>query len=356
MKTDEGELFVPGRTELIGNHTDHQGGRVVAATLEAGMRLRFRRREGPEVRLYSRNLDRVLSWPPHGDPHPSETMLGHSLELGGQGWEGELDSDLPSGGGLSSSAAFCVLLLRVQEALGGLKLDPLQRAVLAREMEVRAMGKPCGLMDQLVISVGGTVFLDFAAEPRVEPLGPTPFPAGWSLWLIDTAVSHQDLTTEYASIPADMERIAAQFGKTRLVDLDPEELLACSPERLRGLDRRALFRALHFFHEQERVERFRQAWKSGDWEAVLELTRSSGESSFRLLQNLIDERGQDWPARLLALLEMRRRKRGYPGSERIHGGGFGGFVQVYLPTEEEERFLEWVRPLSGRALRVWATR
>lgn len=341
---------MPGRTELIGNHTDHQGGRVVAATLERGMRLRFRALPKANIVLRSSGFERPLTWPATGEPHPSELMMAESLALGGCGWEGELLSELPSGGGLSSSAAFCILLLRVQESLGGLSLSVAERAVMAREIEVKALGKPCGLMDQLVISAGGTVFLDFRAEPVWEQLGPKPFDPGWSLWLVDTGSTHEDLTEDYAAIPREMRLAAGHLGKERLVDVDPEELLGCTE-----LTSRVLHRALHFAAEQKRVGAFRLAWNQRRWYDCLELVNQSGESSALWLKNLVPHTGDRKAEDLFALIRGRRYLRGYPGAERIHGGGFGGYIQVYLPKDEEAPFIEWLDVRNLQAFRVWQT-
>ncbi len=346
------ELFVPGRTELIGNHTDHQGGRVVAATLHRGMRLKFRSRSDASIVLKSAGFDRPLVWPPKGTPHPSELMLGESLACGGRGWEGELVSELPSGGGLSSSAAFCVLLLRVQEALGGPSLTSVQRAILAREIEIKALGKPCGLMDQLVISAGGTVLLDFKADPVVESLGPPPFQPGWSLLLVETGVSHEDLTEDYAAIPREMKQAAQCFGAQRLVDVSPEDLLGPAGS---SLPSRVLQRALHFLTEQKRVGLFRDAWVSGRWRECLELVNQSGESSALWLKNLVPHTGNGQVEDLFALLRARRLLRGYPGAERIHGGGFGGYIQLYLPTDEKLHLEEWLAVRALQAFEVWRT-
>ena len=345
------EIFVPGRTEIIGNHTDHQGGCVVASTLNIGMRLTFRPRTDQRIELTSKNFQK-LSWPPSQNSHPSELMLGESLRLGGKGWEGELVSELPSGGGLSSSAAFCALLLRVQEHLGGLNLSEIQRAELAREIEIKAMNKPCGLMDQMVISAGGTIFIDFKSRPFWENLGANPFPGGWSLWLINTMVSHEDLTADYAAITLDMRQVAEYFGKSRLADVPPTELISLSAGKL---PTRAVLRSLHFITEQQRVMAFRDAWKKGQWELCLELVNQSGESSGAWLQNLVSSDGNRRVEELLAFMKARRLMRGYPGAERIHGGGFGGYIQAYVPTDETEMLLKWIELQNLKALQVWQT-
>ncbi len=338
----EWSVSVPARTEIIGNHTDHQGGHVIAATLDKTMTAWIRGRPDAVIRLVSENYGMVWEWtPPPPATHGALSLLGASYELmkeygGGRGWEGVLVSDIPIGGGLSSSAAFCILLLLAQQALLHLELDPFKRAQMARNMESQFMGKPCGLMDQLTISLGGHHFMDFKdTVPNAEKLPEMPIPEDWGLFLIDTGMSHENLTGDYAAIFIEMSELASIFTCDRLADLLPEELMENLQTAVVNTSHRAVQRAFHFFQEQRRVLHLKKAWRQENWNEFLWIVQESGFSSWRLLQNLVPSNGNNLAASILGSLETQRILKGTPGAERLHGGGFGGLIQIYRPLDEE---------------------
>ncbi len=332
------EIFVPGRVELAGNHTDHQNGRVLASAVSAGIYAQAAPNGEELVRLRSRGFAELEVRLGQLDVRPQEfgtptallrgvlagfTELG--LEIGG--FDATLRSTLPSGAGLSSSAAFSVLMGRILSQLyNDNAVEPLVLARIAQSAEKRYFGKPCGLMSQLVSAMGRTLYVDFK-EQRIEPVHADFAAMGLTLCLTDTGGSHAGLDSSYARIPADMVYIANLFDKGLLGDVDPAEF------RAKGWDpaNRPVRRAMHFFDENERVPLMRDALERGDGESYMRLMNESGRSSERLLNNIVTsatgdtklQQGLDESARLL---EGR-------GAWRVHGGGFAGCVQALMPTD-----------------------
>ena len=331
-------LFTPGRTELAGNHTDHQNGRVLAAAIDRGITAEFEANGGKTVRVRSAGFSDLEVRIDHLEPKTAEfgtpkalvrgvlasfAFLG--LSIGG--FDAVMHSTLPSGAGLSSSAAFEVLVGRIlSELFNGGKVDPVVIARAAQEAENRFFGKPCGLMSQLTCALGKTIYMDLSTN-EIEPVKADFEGMGLTLCLTDTGGSHAELATSYARIPADMVYIANLFDKGVLADVDPEEF------KSRGWDpsNRPVRRAMHFFGENARVPLMRDALKSRDRDTYIRLMNESGRSSEELLNNIVTSATGD--TKLQQGLDMSRAMLEGKGAWRVHGGGFAGCVQALMPTE-----------------------
>ena len=330
-------LFTPGRTELAGNHTDHQNGRVLAAAIDRGLTAEFEPNGCKLVRIGSAGFDAIELRIDHLAPRTTEFgsskalargMLAAFAELGLNigGFDAVIRSTLPFGAGLSSSAAFSVLVGRILSELfndGG--VDPIVIARAAQSAENRFFGKPCGLMSQLTCALGKTIYMDFSTG-EMESVEADFEGMGLTLCLTDTGGSHAELATSYARIPADMIYIANLFDKGVLADVDPEEF------RSRGWDpsNRPVRRAMHFFDENARVPLMRDALKSRDKDSYLRLMNESGRSSENLLNNIVTSATGD--TKLQQGLELSRQILEGKGAWRVHGGGFAGCVQALMPT------------------------
>ena len=331
------EFFVSGRTELAGNHTDHQNGRILAGALEMGIRAKAAANGQSVVHMHSEGYGDLeirlnqltVRTREFGTPQALlRGMLAGFQELGLKigGFDAAVTSDLPVGAGLSSSAAFSVLIGRILNTLFNEgKIEPIVIARLAQKAENEFFGKPCGLMSQLVCALGQTVYVDFATR-EIEPVHADFAAMGLTLCLTETGGSHAGLDTSYARIPADMVYVANLFDKGVLGDVDPEAF------RSKGWDpaNRPVRRAMHFFDENERVPQMRDALKAGDGETYMRLMNESGRSSEELLNNIVTSATGD--TKLAQGLALSRELLEGRGAWRVHGGGFAGCVQALMPT------------------------
>lgn len=336
-------MFTPGRTELAGNHTDHQKGRILAAGVKLGLTAEY---EATEDRIayvnsighhtYSINLAKL-------DPNPEEYGTSKSLATGMLavfkdlglnigGFNAVITSNLPVGSGMSSSAAFSVLIGKILSDLyNDGKVDPVVIARAAQESENRFFGKPCGLMDQLACSLGHCVYVDFLTMDIV-PITAKFEDMGLTMCLTDTGGSHAGLDSSYAMIPNDMRYIANLFDKGILGDVDPKEFYAKGWSK----EDRPVRRAMHFFGENERVPMMRDALISGNGEEYMRLMNASGRSSEQLLNNIVTSASKD--RKLEEGLEYSRTLLEGKGAWRVHGGGFAGCVQALMPTDYFETY------------------
>ena len=373
-------VTVSGRTELGGNHTDHQGGCVLASSVDLSMTAWAEKRGDRIVSIRSAGhppFDLDVTEP--GDPDPALFGTSKALvmgvakgirDLGYQigGFHADIRSDIPSGSGVSSSAAFEVLIGRIFNAFycGG-KLTDIQIAKIGQYAESVYFGKPCGLMDQIACAVGGIVFIDFRdpAEPKVEKVNFDFKKTGYDLRIQNVGSSHADLTADYASIPRDMCAVARQFGKNVLSEVDESEFFNRKEELVRTLGELPVSRAEHFFAETKRPARMKEALERNDFETYLSIVRESAASSETLLKNIVPTNGD---RTLEHAILAEREKLGGKGAVRVHGGGFAGTIQIYapkavlLPYEDEyprpqlrrDSYLclngEW--KLNGRPIRV----
>ena len=331
------EFFVSGRTELAGNHTDHQNGRILAGALELGIRAKAAANGQNVVRVHSEGYGDLeiklnqltVRTREFGTPQALlRGMLAGFQELGLKigGFDAAVTSDLPVGAGLSSSAAFSVLIGRILNTLFNEgKIEAVVIARLAQKAENEFFGKPCGLMSQLVCALGQTIYVDFATR-EIEPVHADFAAMGLTLCLTETGGSHAGLDTSYARIPADMVYVANLFDKGVLGDVAPEAF------RSKGWDpaNRPVRRAMHFFGENERVPQMRDALKAGDGKTYMRLMNESGRSSEELLNNIVTSATGD--TKLAEGLALSRKLLEGRGAWRVHGGGFAGCVQALMPT------------------------
>lgn len=346
---EEVRAFAPGRTELAGNHTDHQGGRVLAAAVDCGVLMHVRPRADGKARVVSEGFGSIELDLGETAPLQAEAMTTKALVRGVvagvrssgmevAGFDAHVKSSVPSGGGLSSSAAFELALCSALALMGGGELSPIEQAKIGQMAERDYFGKPCGLMDQLAVALGGVAAFDFAneADPAVERIGFDFEERGYALCLVNTHSDHSLYTDEYALVASDMFDVARFMGAERLRDV-PE---AAFMERLADV-RSALgdvpaMRAIHFYHENRLVDVRKRALLAGDVELFLDATRRSGASSAQYLQNVSTYDRASQPA-MVALALADSLLEG-TGACRIHGGGFGGSVQAFVPLEKEEAF------------------
>ena len=351
----------PGRTEICGNHTDHQHGRVLAGAVDLDFlacaapnglnRIRFQSEGWPMVEI---SLDELL---PRTDERESTAalvrgMAGLVKERGYEvaGFDAYAVSEVLPGSGLSSSAACEVLLGVIENCLfcSG-ELDAVTIAQLGQRAENVYFGKPSGLMDQTASSVGGAVAIDFAdpAEPVVRSVAVDLESLGYALCIIDSGASHAALTGEYASIPEEMGAVAAYFGRKVLREVDEAELLRALPELRRAAGDRAVLRAMHFFADDRRSAEEADALERGDMDAFLALVRESGRSSWELLQNITPTGAAKEQALAVALAVAERALAGR-GACRVHGGGFAGTIQAFVPLDALESFSAEVEAALGQ--------
>lgn len=329
-------IFAPGRTELAGNHTDHQNGRILASAVEFGLTAKCFANGTGSVNVSSEGYEpfSVTTKNPSVRPldfgKPISLVRGMIYEFRGLGlsvggFDASISSTLTAGSGLSSSAAFTVLIGKIlSELFNGGSVDPITIARCAQRAENRFFGKPCGLMDQIVSSVGHPVYIDFSTQ-EIEPITLGFESMGLTLCLTDTGGSHAGLDTSYARIPADMKYIAGLFNKVVLGDVDPKEFYAKGWKA----EDRPVRRAMHFFSENERVRQMRDALKSQNGEEYMRLMNESGRSSEMLLNNIVTSATGD--TKLEEGLELSAQLLEGKGAWRVHGGGFAGCVQALMP-------------------------
>ena len=338
-------VSAPGRTEILGNHTDHNHGRVLAASVTLDTLAAVASNGTNTVHLYSEgfadpfcvSLDQLA--PVKAEEGTTASLIrGVAAFLKEEGvpvagFDAEVTSTVFRGSGLSSSAAFEVLLCAIFDALfGGWRLEAKHRAALSQKVENQYFGKPCGLMDQMASSVGGLVAIDFGgAEAQVESMKYDFAAKGLRLCVVQAGGDHENLTAEYASIPAEMRAVAQALGGEVLRDIAPEALLKAIPTLKNRVPDRAILRALHFMDEDARVAAAFEALKKDDLGEFLRLVIASGESSWKLLQNVYVA-GSDNREMALAL-ELSRRMLDGRGAWRIHGGGFGGTILAFVPED-----------------------
>lgn len=346
-------LFAPGRVELAGNHTDHQNGRILASAIDLGIYANCEangtnmvhiKSEGFasfDVRVDHQNINtREFGTPKSLVRGVIAEFAALGLKVGG--FNAFITNTLPVGTGLSSSAAFAVLVGKIlNELFNSGNVEPIVIARAAQQAENKYFGKPCGLMSQLTIALGHTVYVDFKTG-EISPLQADFEDMGLVLCLTDTGGSHAGLASSYARIPADMVYIANLFDKGVLGDVDPEAF------RTKGWDlsNRPVRRAAHFFEENARVPLMRDALIAGDAKAYMKLMNESGRSSEEKLNNIITSATDD--TKLAEGLELSRKLLEGKGAWRVHGGGFAGCVQALMPEKYFEQYKAEMEKIFGQ--------
>ena len=347
----EGFYSAPGRTELVGNHTDHQRGRVLAAAVGFDMLAAAAPNGLNTLRVISEGQEPFEVDISDTSPRAEERFTSAALARGiadslrrrgfePRGMDIAVTSAVPVGSGLSSSAAFEVLLACILSGGAG----PVELAVCARRAENEYFGKPCGLMDQLACALGGAAAIDFGAdEPAIERLSFEPERAGYAPCLVYSGAGHADLTEEYAAIEREMRAAAGFFGKSALRYVDENYFFANIDAVADALGGRAALRAAHFFAEDRRAALAASAIREGDFGRFLDCVRESGRSSAVYLQNLDVPGAKERPMALTQ--RLCERALAGRGAVRVHGGGFGGALLCFVPLDMLERF---TAELAGR--------
>ena len=350
----------PGRTEIGGNHTDHQRGRVLAAAVNLDTQAAVRLNGTDCIRILSQGyplceVDLKVLTPQADEVNGTASLIrgvaARFVELGCQvkGFDAYCESTVLPGSGLSSSAAYEVLIGTILNHLFfDSRISAPEIAMIGQYAENVFFGKPCGLMDQTASSVGGLVTIDFFEKenPNIRSVAFDFSACGHALCIIDSRASHADLTDEYAAIPGELKQICAHFGKDVLTQIDPNDFYAAIPALREKCGDRAVMRAIHFYQENERVPQQVAALEAGDFNKFLALVKESGFSSFMYLQNVIPAgrtRNQEM-AIALGLCEHYLRDK---GAYRVHGGGFAGTVQAFVPFDLLDSFRAGIDAVLG---------
>lgn len=350
----------PGRTELCGNHTDHQGGHVLAASVDLDIIAVAAKRDNGQIRLRSEGFPMDCASLSDLTPQPEEvntstallrgiaakfTELGHPVT----GFDAYTTSNVLRGSGLSSSAAFEVLVGNICSAFfADGAVDAVQIAQIGQYAENVFFGKPCGLMDQMACSAGGVIAIDFREEqPKITRTDVDLAKEGYALCILDSGADHADLTGAYAAIPEEMQRIAKTLGKDVLSQVKKRDFYANLRDLRNRCGDRAVLRAMHYFADDDRVTNAVRSLQNGYFSQYLEEITRSGHSSFEYLQNVsvYDDPMHMEVALTIALCEELLGDR---GAVRVHGGGFAGTVQAYVPLDMLDDFKSRTEQVLGK--------
>ena len=359
-------ISVPGRSEILGNHTDHNHGCVLAAAINLDVIAVVSKSLVPggrksHIRIQSEgftpdDVDIENLEPQDNEKYTSSAIIRgtcarfveRGYEIGG--FDAYTTSDVLKGSGLSSSAAFEILVGFILNHLYcENKISPLEIAQIGQYAENNFFGKPCGLMDQTACSVGGFVAIDFKnpAEPVVEKLDFDLTKSGYSLCIVAPGDSHDNLNEEYASITREMKNAALYFGKEVLRDVDRAEFNANIDKIRERYGDRAVLRAMHYFAENIKVRAGAESLKDGNFEGFLQLITASGNSSFKYLQNIYAAKEPDSQGISLALALSEEFLANKQAAVRVHGGGFAGTIQAFIPKKSVNEYFEKIKSVFG---------
>lgn len=350
----------PGRTELSGNHTDHQHGKVLAAAVDLDIRaaVSFNNTNDIVIKSEGYQLFKVSL----SDLSIKDNEAGTSIslvrgiasrfkELGKEikGFNAYIKSNVRSGSGLSSSAAFEVLIGTIINDMNKINVSPIEIAKISQYAENKFFMKPSGLMDQMASAIGNCIYIDFkdSDNPIVEKIEYDFSSSDYTLCIIDSGADHSNLTHEYATITEDLKKVCSMFNKKWLREVDEKDFLLRMEEIEKQCGERAVKRAVHVFGENNRVEQQVFALKNNDFNRYLSLMNESGLSSWNNLQNVIpvsDPSNQD----LANAIKESSKMLGQNGVCRVHGGGFAGTLQAFVKNDYVNEFKKSIESILGK--------
>lgn len=356
------ELFTsPGRTEIGGNHTDHNWGRVLAGAVNLDNAAVAGKNNTNKIRILSEGYPRFEVDLGSLVPAQSEKFTSAALvrgvcarfkELGYSigGFDACIDGGVPKGSGLSSSASFEVLIGAIlDELFNNGTVDPIQNALIGQYSENNYFGKPCGLMDQTACAMGGLITIDFKdpAKPVVKKVNFDFVATGFSLVITDTGGNHADLNDEYASLPTDMKAVAAELGAKVLRQVSLEQVLEVAPKIREKVGDRAILRAIHFQKDNQRVVDQVEALERNDFKSFLAMVVDSGYSSYMYNQNIfpVNNVREQGVSLALALSDLVLKGQ---GAWRVHGGGFAGTIQAFVPKNLLDKYISTIEHVYGK--------
>ncbi len=342
----DGIYSAPGRSEIGGNHTDHQHGETLAASINDDAIAMVKSTDKNVVNVLSEGYDMITIDLNDIDKKDSEEgttialikgvikgVKDHGYNIGG--FNAYITSNVLSGSGLSSSAAFETLIGTILSGLyNDMKIPAVEIAIIGQYAENYYFGKPCGLLDQTASSVGGLCHMDFInpKEPAVTKVDFDMESYGYSLCITDTKGSHADLTDDYAAVPKEMKEVASFFGKEVLIEVDEADVIKNAAAIREKYSDRAFLRVIHFYEENKRVNQEVEALKTGDIDTFLKTVNASGNSSYKYLQNVYTNHDVEHQNVSVALM-LSELFLGNNGVARVHGGGFAGTIQAFVKNE-----------------------
>ncbi len=353
---------VPGRSEISGNHTDHNHGKVLAGSINLDIIAIASKTDDGLIRIKSKGFDEdsidtnTYTEPKESDYFKSGALIAgmaKAFENAGYnkgGYIAYTTSNVFKGSGLSSSAAFEVMVGNILNYFyNDGKVDNVEIAKMAQYSENVFFGKPCGLMDQMACAVGGFVYIDFedTKNPKIEKIDFNLSGAGYALCIVNTGGNHADLNDDYASVPAEMKAVAKELGCEYLRQTSLGEVLANVKELREKVGDRAILRAYHFFNENARVTAQASYLKENDVESFLEFVIKSGNSSFKFLQNVYTTKNVSEQGLSLALAITENILCDTGAAWRVHGGGFAGTIQAFVPFEQVSAYKEEIDAALG---------
>lgn len=350
----------PGRSEVCGNHTDHQNGMVLATSINLDAIAIVAKAEESVIRLVSGDFPMeevdVADLSMKEEEQSTTTALIRGVAAGMKerghkvgGFTAYITSDVLMGAGMSSSAAFESLIGTILSGLyNDMKVSSIEIAQIGQYAENIYFGKPCGLMDQMACSVGGMIFIDFKEKehPEVRQVHTDFEKAGLSLCIVDTKGSHADLTPDYAAVPAEMNQVAQALGREHLREVPRETFFKELPKLWKETSGRAVLRAIHFYEEEERVLRGVKSLEESDYPGFLSVIKASGDSSAKYLQNIYSPKDVD-SQNVTVALAVSESVLGENGVCRVHGGGFAGTIQAFVKNEAVAAYKEQIEAIYG---------
>ena len=356
------EFFTsPGRTEIGGNHTDHNYGRVLAGAVNLDNVCVAAKNNTNIIRILSEGYPRFevdLTWlrPDTREQYTSAALVrgicSRLTELGYKvgGFDACIDGGVPKGSGLSSSASFEVLIGAILSHLfNDDLLDPIQNAIIGQYSENNYFGKPCGLMDQTACAMGGLITIDFEdpSKPIVKKVNFDFVATGFSMVITDTGGNHADLNDEYASLPTDMKAVARELGAKVLRQVTLDQIIDAAPKMRSRVGDRAILRAIHFQGDNQRVVDQVEALEKNDFKSFLGMVTESGFSSFMYNQNVYPVNNVSEQGVSLALALSHLVLKG-EGAWRVHGGGFAGTIQAFVPRKLLDKYVTTLEHIYGK--------